>query len=395
MRRTILGTTLLATLTATGCASSRGARAPAPPEVPEIAPSVVAPEDGPGETTEAPPRGDDEAEPSIPPGESVDLTPPESASVSRRRGVAAPCEAPVLGADARIDRARRRLYETTCSAALWFDGLFGESGDVAAARDVYGRVELSLVESEFHGVERRTKLNVRVKLPTMEERLEAFVGREDQEEFIQDRNEGFALRTQFPGLEQDEDWIAGLGYGLPGDYRKRTDFRVGGKISTAPEIFAQARHKRNWFVGTRNLLHARGTLFWTNRDGFGTTNSFDYDRVLTPKLLLRWGTVGTYSEVTRGIDWRSAMILYRNLRERRAVAYEMFVRGRTDAEVPLREYGWRAVYRRPILGRDWLFGELIYGYAWPRERLTEARAGSYLFGFGLELLFGRETRQIP
>jgi len=401
-------------LTATGCASSGASRATAPPpEVPELVPSPSPSDEAPGPDADAagresarstsPDGGDEDASSSgpgsalepIPRGDSVDLTPPANGHAARRRGVSSPCEAPQLHADARIDRARRRLYETTCSAALWFDGLFGESGDVAAARDVYGRLELSFVESEFHGLRRKSKVNVRVKLPTMEERVEAFIGREDEDQFVQDRNEGFALRSEFPELEQDERWVAGLGYGLPGSYRKRTDFRVGGKISTAPEIFVQARHKRNWFVGTRTLWHFRETLFWTNRDHFGTTTSIDFDRVLTPKLLVRWGNVGTFSEVSKGLEWRSATVLYRNLQDRRAVAYEMFVRGRTDAEVPIREYGWRAIFRRPILGREWLFGEVIYGYTWPRERLAEKREGSYLFGFGLELLFGREAREIP
>ena len=42
-----------------------------------------------------------------------------------------------------LDEAARRVQQTVCGAALWFDGLFGEKGDVVAARSTYGRVEVS------------------------------------------------------------------------------------------------------------------------------------------------------------------------------------------------------------------------------------------------------------
>ena len=98
--------------------------------------------------------------------------------------------------------------------------------------------------------------------------------------------------------------------------------------------------------------------------------------------------MGTVSEATDGLDWRSATVLYQNLGSRSALAYELFLRGSTGSEIGVREYGARGVYRRP-LRREWLFGELIGGYTWPRESLDERRQGSVLFGFGIELLFGR------
>ena len=59
------------------------------------------------------------------------------------------------------------------------------------------------------------------------------------------------------------------------------------------------------------------------------------------------------------------------------------------AEVKLREYGVRGVYRQPI-GKPYLFGDLILGYTWPRFERDEPRDGSVTFGLGVELLFGRK-----
>jgi hypothetical protein len=118
--------------------------------------------------------------------------------------------------------------------------------------------------------------------------------------------------------------------------------------------------------------------------------------VLTPRLLMRWSVVGTYGQETEGVDYRLYTIWYQNLSSSgRALAYELFVAGETDEEVPVEEYGLRAVFRRPLGGRDWLFGEIIGGYTFVRESLDRDREGSYLFGFGVELLFGEHNRYRP
>lgn len=286
-----------------------------------------------------------------------------------------------------LDNSRRLLSETFCGATLWFDGLFGEP-DVKNARAVSGRVELSALHSEAEGTEPKARFRLKYDLPNLDRRVNLFLGREDRDELVQGRQEGFAIRSSVFGVETEEKWLAGLGYSPPGRWKDRVDFRVGGRLSTAPEVFVQGRLRRNVFLGENAVWRFRETVFYENRDGFGSTTSADYDYVLTRKLLFHWGTVGTYSEATEGLDWRSATVLYQNLGKRSALAYELFVRGATDDEVPLREYGARGVYRRP-LNREWLFGEVIAGYTWPRESLDQPRDGSVLFGFGVELLFGK------
>jgi hypothetical protein len=289
-----------------------------------------------------------------------------------------------------VDDARRLLHETLCGASLWFDGLFGEGRDVAAARSVYGRLELATTYSEAEGTKVRVRLRLRAQFPNLENRLEAFLGREDDEEdVIRGREEGLGLSSQFLNVETREHWLGGLGYSLPGNYKVKRDFRIGLKGGREPEVFAQGRLRRNFLIGPRDALRLRETLFWTNRDGFGSTSSVDYDHLLSRTLLFRWGSVGTVSESTDGLDWRSALVLYNNLQGRRAIAYEAFVRGETE-EVELKEYGLRTIYRQSLLGRPWLYGELVAGYSWPQLEVDAEREGSALIGFGIELHYGRD-----
>ncbi len=286
-----------------------------------------------------------------------------------------------------LDNSRRLLAETFCGATLWFDGLFGEP-DIENARAVSGRVELSTIYTEAYGNEPRARLRLKYDLPNLDKRVNLFLGRDDRDDFVQGRQKGFAIRSSVFGVETQDRWLAGLGYSPPGRWQERLDFRVGARVSSAPEAFVQGRLRRNVFVGEQAVWRLREVVFYENRDGFGSTSSADFDYVLRRTLLFRWGTVGTVSEVTDGLDWRSATLLYQNLGSRSALAYELFLRGSTGAEIGVREYGARTVYRRPLT-RDWLYGEIIGGYTWPRESLDEQREGSALIGFGLELLFGR------
>ncbi|HSN88032.1 MAG TPA: hypothetical protein VL025_14840 [Thermoanaerobaculia bacterium] len=289
-----------------------------------------------------------------------------------------------------LDDSRRLLAETFCGATLWFDGLFGGQPDIENARAVSGRVELSTIYTEADGTEPKARLRLKYDLPNLENRVNVFLGRDDRDDFVRGREEGFAIRSAVFGVETEDRWLAGLGYSPPGRWRERLDFRVGGRLSSAPEAFVQGRLRRNVFVGDRSVWRLRETVFYENRDGFGSTTSADFDHVLRRTLLFHWGTVGTVSEATDGLDWRSATVLYQNLgtRSRSALAYELFLRGSTGRDVHVREYGARGVYRRP-LNREWLFGELITGYTWPRESIDKPREGSALIGLGIELLFGK------
>ena len=197
------------------------------------------------------------------------------------------------------------------------------------------------------------------------------------------------MRSAIFGLDSRDLWLAGLGYRPPGRWGNRIDFRVGARVKSSPEVYAQGRYRRDFSVGDKAAVRFRETIFWENREtGFGSTTSVDVDRLINQRLLLRWANVATVSEGTEGARWRTAFLVYQNLTHRRALLYQAFVRGETAAEVPLREFGAQAVFRMPI-GRTWLFGHFTGGYTWPRFERQDRREGSALVGVGIELLFGK------
>ena len=289
-----------------------------------------------------------------------------------------------------IDDTRVMLQKRTCTAALWLDGLFGdEGGDVEAAKRTHGFVQLNNTWSEFDGYNSRLRMRVEFDLPTMEDRLSAFIGRDSDEDFVRGRTENSELRDTFPTLDGQNQWLAGLGYSLPSSTNLQTQFRVGVRGATSPRAFVQSRVRYMLYSDDNDVAYLRTTPFWNTRDGFGVTQNFDFSHVLTPRHLLRWYTIGTISERSEGLNWRNSLVLYQNLNNRRGLAYEAFIRGETDEPEPLYEYGARVLFRHPFLKRR-LYLEWAAGYSWPRIDPEKPRDGSTNIGLSLELPFGTD-----
>ncbi len=300
-----------------------------------------------------------------------------------------PCDQIYVSEHEMIDVTRERVEELVCRAALWMDGIGGDSGDVLAARRSRGRLETSYYWSQFAGAEFRVRAKVRVELPLLKRRLSAFIGLDNEDDFVQSRSEGFALRSEFPSLDDDDDWLAGLGYRFPGSGRVfQSDFRIGAKRLTDTKVFVQQRMRLLAYSDDNDIWTLRETLFWTNKDGFGSTTGSDWMHVISDELLARWDNVATVTQETEGLDWRSAAILYRGLQpEGSGLALELFSRGETRHPVPVREYGARVLYRYPLFEQR-LFVEFINGYSWPKIDPEIEREGSYGVGIGLQMPFG-------
>ena len=349
------GAWLVATLTVSACATTGGGDAGDAVAAPTGAPAATA--------TDAPPP---EAEPD-------------------EIGAFAACSSPARRKEILLDTASRRLHQTVCGAALWFDGLFGER-DLDAALASHGRIEVAVAYSEFTGTRTRVRFDVRTRLPAMQQRLSAFIGLDDEDDFARDRSEGQALQSRRSPTDHDE-FLAGLGYAGVSTDTFQSELKVGVRNVRLPKVFVQNRFSYEPYSQENNRVLLRITPFWNNRDRLGVTTSTSFDHIMAEAFLLRWGTVATITEVSPGLDWRTAVILYQNLRGASAVAYEAFIRGATEAPEPFGDFGVRTVYREPFFGGS-LFGEGVLGYSWPRDDPTVDRAGAADIGVGVEMPFG-------
>lgn len=300
------------------------------------------------------------------------------------------CDQRAPGSEEVIAHTRRRVEEMVCTASMWFDGLFGDHYYISESRKINGTLELSDNYSQFYGNQMRLRFNAQVPLPNLNHHLSAFIGRDDDEDFVHDRFDNTTLRNNFPKVDDHEKVFAGLGYSLPGNDRFDTNFRAGLRGGIRPEAFVQSRVRYNVYADDNDLVNVRATPFYTTRDRLGVTVGADYSHVLNKKMLFRFGNVGTLSQTTKGLDWRSTLTVYQALLKiRSGLAYELFIRGETGDDVPLHEYGVQSTFRHPMFGGK-LYGEWALGYSFPREDLKDHRAGSYLLGVSVQMPFGKQ-----
>jgi hypothetical protein len=299
-----------------------------------------------------------------------------------------PCRGELPADAGGLETVRAGVQRGVCSTARFVDRLFGGEHEYSeVGNETYGRAGLTLGWNEQDGTGIDGRFHASVALPALNERLNATIGRASDDEFIAD--EGAGLGPVGGSFSDDEpaEWFAGLGYSVHRDRDSRFDLGAGAKLDTPPNPYLNARYRHYIYANDGLLWTLRSTAFWENQEGFGVTQAFDVDRVLSQDFLLRWANTARFSEETEGVRWHSRIALYQAIDYRRAMRYELSVRGETDGTEPDR-YGLRMTHRRS-LWRDWLFIEMGGVLFWADGPLPADRCDACLgASIGFEILFG-------
>ena len=287
-----------------------------------------------------------------------------------------------------FSRIRTQIYRSVSSSARWFDSFFGETQSYQELDRSYGKIETHLFWDEEDGFEPWIRFYAKLFLPALENRWNLFLGRTNQQEFLEESTESLErVSRQARSLTDEEDWLLGLGFHPIRTQRRRFDVQAGLNMKVMPEPFVKIRYRSNVFLREKTLFRFRGTPFWEQEDGFGASTKIDFDHLLGECFLLRWANHGKFSETSEGLEWWIGLILYQNLTKQRAISYESWIRGATDAPITPKDYGAQVIYRQNLEG-DWLYGELRGDVSWPKNEPEEVRKTVWGCGLGLELHFG-------
>lgn len=298
-------------------------------------------------------------------------------------------------ASAWIDRSHRNLHALLWRSAMKVDGWFG--GDMPAhtyADQTRGSITPVVLWDEFNGLDEKFRFRVKMPLPHLGDKYDAFVGTFSRDEFVTEREQASgAIPRQRPSGEVDEDvTLVGIQYRERKDADGRFEADAGLRIRSPVDPFVKGGYRfRAKFLGDVRVL-LRETGFWQNSEGFGFTSRIDLERNILDDWLLRWSTSGTISQESEGVRGFSALTAYRELPGSRAIAGQVFTSGEFDAAVPLGEYGVRVAYRHRIL-RDWLVLEVRPSLTWPKDDPDDTRKASWGIGIGLEMFFGMDEFQ--
>jgi hypothetical protein len=302
-----------------------------------------------------------------------------------------------------LDTMRAGLELGVCSTARFVDRLFGGDRQFAEYDDeASGRASVTVGWNEQDGVEVDTRFRASVNLPKINERFNATIGKASSDEYIADEIGVFNPAVSAFSDDDPAEWFAGVGYRAHRTRDSRFDLGAGVKLESPLNPYANARYRRYFYPSPDMLFTLRTTFFVENDEGFGVTQAFDVDKILSPAFLLRFSNSVRWSEKTRGMRWRFRPALYQTLDYRRAMRYEAFVRGETDGTEP-DLYGVGITHRRSMW-REWFFLEFGAELFWadgpePADRCSSCLGAS----IGVEILFGdlydrllrRDAKRLP
>ena len=281
------------------------------------------------------------------------------------------------------------ILDTTRSQVRGFSLWLGESvndwfGDrpfTDGGKVTHGRLGLRNLWRQDEGWDTNVRFRARFDLPNLRDKAYVFIGRQNERELLTDQSEAFTREQLLleERRKEDQTGFAGLGVAL----RKNLDFRVG--VRGGLKFYTQARYRKQWALSEQDRIEFRETIFWNNKDKFGSTTALDYEHAFTPKLSLHWQNATTISEKTDDFAWGSSLGLFRRFGDDRMLSGEMVVTGETGAEETVDEYGVRMKWTQPVY-RDWLIGEFIVGHYWP-QREDRERDRSWAAGVNLEMRF--------
>ena len=259
----------------------------------------------------------------------------------------------------------------------WFgDRPFEEGGKVT-----HGRLGLRNLWRQDEGWDTNVRFRARFDLPNLRDKAYVFIGRQNERELVTDQAEAFTREQLLLEERRKEDQTGFAGVGLA--LRKNLVFRVG--VRGGMKFYTQARYRKQWALTEQDRIEFRETIFWNNKDKFGSTTALDYEHAFTPTLSLHWQNATTISEKTDDFAWGSSLGLFKRFGDDRILSGEMVVTGETGAEENVDEYGVRMKWTQPVY-REWLIGEFIVGHYWP-QREDRERERAWAAGVNLEMRF--------
>jgi hypothetical protein len=276
---------------------------------------------------------------------------------------------------------RRGLYGSAYWLVKNVDGWFGDKPFEEGGR-VSGALRVRTLYREDEGFDTDFRYRLRVQMPNVSEFGYVFLGRDNEQELIRDEDETFRRQQQLLPESRSEDQTFFVGIGRM--VRENVDLRLG--VRGGYKVYAQARYRTIWWLTEASNIEYRQTLFLAVGDGLGTTAGLSYAHSLNQHTAFRWRNTATFGTETAGVEWGTSLGLFRTLGDVRELSFEILANGDTDGSVPVEEYGLRAIYSQPIY-RDWIIGELIGGYFWPRTDIDPTRDQTVAVGLGVELRF--------
>lgn len=288
-----------------------------------------------------------------------------------------------------VDRLRADTHTRLCNTVSKVDSWFGDEEEFKG-ENFRGKVAVGFRHDEIDGIDPRVRVRIRTKLPNVSKRVDAFLGRVEEDSYIsntevsQDRLNNVGLRST---NDDDSEWLIGLGYRSPTRDNNGWDFSVGAKLSSGLSPYSKVTYRHVIQTAADQVWKAEQTGFWRKQDGFGVSSNLDYTRFLNDQdILVLHGSI-KYTEEAEQWEWFTDATLHHSISDRRGISSTIYARGEEENVVSLPEYGVTFTYIRPIM-RDWIYVETGVDFRWEREYPGQSYQSAVRFGLQFEMLLG-------
>ena len=271
----------------------------------------------------------------------------------------------------------------------WVDGLFGDDFRFQG-ENLSGKVSLGFKHDEVEGIDPRLRVRIRAKLPNVSKRIDAFIGRVDEDSFIsntenkQDIFNNVGLRN---AEDRDNEWLVGLGYRRPRSDSNGFDFSAGAKLSGGINPYAKVAHRHLFQSQTDRYLKTTNTAFWRKEDGFGLSSNLEYTRFLDSRNITILNSTLKYTEEEEQVEWYTDATWHHSLSNRKGISSSIYARGEQESETAIPEFGTTFTYVQPVM-REWLYMEVGVDFRWERDRTGVEYKHATRVGIQFEMLLG-------
>ncbi|MFT5135357.1 MAG: hypothetical protein ACI8XV_000383 [Arenicella sp.] len=288
-----------------------------------------------------------------------------------------------------IDGVREQAHLRLCRSVSWVDGLFGDKYEFDDD-EFSGKLSLGFRHDETEGFDPRLRVRIKSKLPNVSTRLNAFVGRVEEDSFVSNTEVAGGQVTTV-GLrsadDDDDEWLVGLGYRNPNARSNGFDYSVGAKISSGLNPYVKVAHRHLFPVSESRFWRTTQTVFWRGDDGFGVSSNLDFTQLLSDRDILEWDTSTKFTEDSDQWEWISSTAWHHSFSKVKGISSRAYMRGEENTIANIPEFGLTFTYVQPFL-RPWLLVETGVDFRWEKFDGNEEYKSAVRFGIQFQMVLG-------
>ncbi len=210
---------------------------------------------------------------------------------------------------------------------------------------------------------------IKVHLPKTSKRIK-FVFEREREDIDRSMNsEAENMRREYTkngGRKEYTSYIAGLSYSLLKSKFFETNFDIGFKILLPVNPYSKLYFQKKITGKYLDVLISQGFILY-RQEGFREVSQISFDKKLSNVFAINQANSLAWSDEDDTFEVRNALALDQKISSRKSLSYGVGASASLSPTYYYYNYDTSVSYRQ-LVHKDWLFGNLITGFNFPKEQ---------------------------